>query len=187
MQVLLDNIGALLVFSAVAFAVIATQFRSSQANVETTVGYMSKKQTLELASTLEQEIKLIGQGTTDKITAANKNGAGQTTSFKFWRNNGVADLEIEYRLETTDIVQLNGVDVQRYRMDRYVNGVILGSSPPTLRDFIVEPLDANGNVVAPTGAVLVRARVRDMYPLGDPDDMHLGHSIWGMTIQPEGL
>jgi len=187
MQVLLDNIGALLVFSAVALAVITTQFRSSQANVESTVGYMSKKQTLELASVLEQEIKLIGQGTTDKITGTTKNGAGQTTSFKFWRNDGLSDLEIEYRLSETDIVQMKGVDVQRYRMDRLVNGVVMGASPSTLRDFVIEPLDANGNVVAVGSAVLVRARVRNVFPIGDPDDMHLGHSLWGITIRPEGL
>ena len=187
MQVLLDNIGAMLVYGAVALAVVATQFRSTQSNVETTVGYMSKKQTLELASFMEQELKLIGQGTVDKITEATTNGDGQTTSFKFWWNNGAADLEVEYRLETTDIIQIDGNDVQRYRMDRYVNGAYSGGSAPTLRDFVLQPLDANGNVVGPLGAVMVRARVRDTYPIGDPDDMHVGHSLWGMTIRPEAL
>ena len=54
-------------------------------------------------------------------------------------------------------------------------------------DFVVETLDANGNVVVPASAVLVRARIRDTYPLGDPDEMHIGHSFWGMTVRPENI
>ena len=187
MQFILDNISAILIFSVVALAVAATQFRSTQNTVESTVSYMSKKQTLELGATLEQELKLIGQGTTDKIDEAIKNPDGQTTSFVFWRNNGIVDLKVEFRLVETDIIQVGGTDVQRYRMDRFENDVYRGGSAPTLRDFIIEPLDASGNIVAPANAVLVRARIRDTYPVGDPDDMYIGHSVWGLTLRPENL
>ncbi|MCZ6757111.1 MAG: hypothetical protein O7C39_02405 [Bacteroidetes bacterium] len=187
MQFILDNISATLIFSAVALAVVVTQFNSSQSTIESTVSYMSKKQTLELGATLELELKLIGQGTTQKIDEAVQNADGQTTSFIFWRNNGIVDLKVEFRLIPTDSIFVNGVEVQRYRMDRFENDVYRGGSAPTLRDFVIEPLDAFGNVVAPAAAVLVRARIRDTYPLVDPDDMHIGHSFWGMTVRPESL
>lgn len=187
MQFILDNIAATLVFSAVALAVFVTQLNSSQATVESTVSYMSKKQTLELGATLELELKLIGQGTTNKIDEAIKNADGQTTSFIFWRNDGIVDIKVEFRLVETDIIKIRGTDVQRYRMDRFENDVFRGGSAPTLRDFVIEPLDAAGNVVAPAAAVLVRAKIRDTYPLGDPDDMYIGHTFWGMTVRPENL
>lgn len=187
MQFILDNISATLIFSVVAFAVVVTQFNSSQSTAESTVAYMSKKQTLELGATLEQELKLIGQGTTNKIDEAIKNPDGQTTSFVFWRNNGMVDIKVEFRLIPTDTIFLNGVEVQRYRMDRFENNVYRGGSAPTLRDFVIEPLDAFGNVVTPALAVLVRGKIRDTYPLGDPDEMHIGHTFWGMTVRPENL
>ena len=187
MQLILDNISAILIFSAVAFAVASTQLHSSQTTAESTISYMSKKQILEFGSTLEQELKLIGQGTVDKIDEATQNQDGQTTSFVFWRNNGIVDIKVEYRLIETDVIQVNGADVQLYRMDRYENNVYRGGSAPTLRDFIIQPLDASGNAVPPANAVLVRARIRDSYPVGDPDDMHVGYSVWGLTLRPENL
>ena len=187
MQLIIDNILAALVYSSVALVVISTQFSASQTTVESTISYMSKKLILELGATLEQELKLIGQGTTNKITQVINNADGQTTRFTFWRNNGVSDLKIEFRLVATDTIMVNGDQVKRYRMDRYENDVYSGGSVPTLRDFVVETLDANGNVVVPASAVLVRARIRDTYPLGDPDEMHIGHSFWGMTVRPENI
>ena len=113
MQLILDNIIAALVYSSVALVVISTQFSASQTTVESTISYMSKKQILELGATLEQELKLIGQGTTNKITQVINNADGQTTQFTFWRNNGVSDLKIEFRLVATDTIMVNGDPVKR--------------------------------------------------------------------------
>jgi hypothetical protein len=188
MQFILDNLSAVMIFSAVAIALAVTQLNSTQASVESTIGYMSKKQTLELGAVMEQELKLIGEGTFGKnIDSAVKNADGQTTSFVFWRNDGSTDIKVEYKLVQTETVKIKGEDVKLYRMDRYENGILTGGSGPTLRDFVVEPLDASGSVVSPASAVLVRARIRNTYPLGNSDDMYLGSSLWGITLRPENL
>jgi hypothetical protein len=187
MQLILDNLAAVMIFGTISLVVLSTQINSTQTTVETTISYASKNQILSLGSTMEEELKQIGQGTVDKIDESAQNGDGQTTKFVFWRNNGIEDLKIEYRLVATDTVLVAGDEVKRYRMDRYENDVYGGGSAPTLRDFVVETLDATGNIVGVGAAVLVRARIRDTYPMGDPDDMHIGSSFWGMTLRPENL
>ncbi len=187
MQLILDNISAILVFTAVATAIATLQLRSMQSTAEMTIAYVSKKQTLEFADLLEQEIKLIGTSTAQKITNVTTNGDGQTTNFTFWWNDGVTDFEVQYQLVTVDTVTVNGDPVPRYRVDRYVNGVLEGGSPSTLQDFRVEPLDASGNVTGFASAVMVRAQVVNMYPIGDIDNMYLGRTFWGMTLLPVNL
>lgn len=187
MQLILDNLAATIIFTAVALAVATTQLYSSRSSVESTVSYMAKKQTLDLASVLEQELKMIGEGTANDIDLIQTNADGQTTRFVFWRNDGVNDLKIEYRLVATDTVEINDTDVPRYRMDRYVNDIQDGGSSPTLRDFRIEALDEAGNVVGAASAVLVRASILDTYPIGELDDMYLGQTYWGITLRPENL
>ena len=187
MQLILDNIAATIIFSAVALAFATQQLYSSRSSIETTVSYMAKKQTLEVAGVLEQELKMIGEGTLEDIDLIETNADGQTTRFIFWRNDGTADLRIEYRLVPTDTVEINGATVPRYRMDRYVNDVKSGGSSSTLRDFRIEALDESGNVVPASSAVLIRASILDTYPIGELDDMHLGQTYWGMTLRPENL
>lgn len=187
MQLILDNIAATIIFSAVALAFATQQLYSSRSSVETTVSYMAKKQTLELAAMLEEELKMLGEGTINDIELIETNADGQTTRFIFWRNDGSDDLRIEYRLVPTDTVEINQVTVPRYRMDRYVNNARSGGSSSTLRDFKIEALDASGTVVAAENAILIRASILDTYPIGDLDDMLLGQTYWGMTLRPENL
>lgn len=187
MQFILDHIAAILIYVTIAFAIATLQMRTMASTTEATIAYMSKKQTLEFADVLEQEIKLIGTGTAQKITNITTNADGQTTNFTFWWNDGVDDLEVEYRLIETDIITVGGEEIQRYRMDRYVNGVIDGGSPSTLRDFRIEPLDENGTPTGAATAVMVRAQVVNTYPMGDPDKMLIGRTFWGMTLLPMNL
>ena len=187
MQFIIDHIAALLVYSVIAMSVATLQMRSTQSTTEATIAYMSKKQTLEFADLLEQELKLIGTDTADTITNVSTNSDGQTTNFTFWWNDGSDDLEVEYRLETTEIVEMDGEKVQLYRMDRYVNGALAGGGPSTIRDFRIEPLDANGTPTTAASAVMVRAQVVNTYPAGTLDDMYLGRTFWGMTLTPMNL
>ena len=187
MQFILDNISALVVYIAIAFTVVIIQVRSTQSTSEMTIAYISKKQTLEFTDLLEQELKLIGTGTAQKITNVTTNGDGQTTDFTFWWNDGATDFEVQYQLVTVDTVTVNGDPVARYRMDRYVNGVRDGGGPSTLKHFRIEPLDASGNVTTAASAVMVRAQVVNTYPMGDLDNMYLGRTFWGMTLLPTNL
>ena len=187
MQVLLDNVSALIVYTTVAVAIATLQLSTVQSTTEMSIAYMSKKATLEFADMLEQELKLIGTGTAQKITSATTNAEGQTTDFRFWWNDGVTDYEVQYQLVTVDTLTISGETVPLYRMDRYVNGTYEGGSPPTLRDFVITPLDDAGNPTAAGSAVMVRAQVVNTYPAGDLDDMYLGRTFWGMTLLPMNL
>jgi len=152
-----------------------------------TIAYISKKQTLEFADILEQELKLIGTGTAQKITNVATNADGQTTDFTFWWNDGVSDLEIQYQLVATDTITVKGQAVPRYRMNRFENGAPAGGGPSTLRDFRIQPLDAGGNVTNAASAVMIRAQVINIYPMGDMDDLYVGRTFWGMTLLPPNL
>jgi len=169
--------------------VAVTQSRATNDSIEQTISYASKKQLLDLGTTLEDEIKLIGEGmpSNQHITAFTTNSDGQTTSFKFWRNDGVDDLEVEYKLVFVDSVTTTTETFATYRMDRYENGVIAGSSPSSLRDFKVEPLNAAGNVTVPASARLVRVAIINSYPLGDLDNMYIGQTHYGITLHPSNL
>ena len=187
MQFILDHIAAILVYTTVALSIATLQMRTMASTTEATIAYMSKKQTLEFADMLEQEIKLIGTGTAQKITNVTTNGDGQTTNFTFWWNDGSTDLEVEYRLIPTDSVTVDEVVIPRYRMDRYVNGALNGGGPSTIRDFRIQPLDASGNASSAASAVMVRALVINTYAMGELDDMFIGRTFWGMTLLPMNL
>lgn len=189
MHFLLDHIAAILIFTTVAFTVAVSQIRAKDDMMEQTIAYASKKQTLELADMLEQELALIGEGTlpSKQIDTVTNNAAGETTNFVFWRNDGVADLEIEYQLVFVDSVSIRNQMAARYRLDRYENSVLLGGSTPTIRHFRLDPLNNNGTIVNPAAARLVRVRIANMYPMGDLDDMYIGETYWGITIQPMNL
>jgi hypothetical protein len=189
MQFMLDHIAALMVFTAVAVMVAVTQARATNDALEQTIAYASKKQLLDLAGTLEDEVKLIGQGMppNKQITSVTTNAQGETTSFKFWRNDGLQDLEIEYKLVFVDSVTTKNGTFATYRMDRYENSVVAGSSPSSLRTFRLEPLNAAGNIVNPNAARLVRISIINTYPMGDLDDMYVGQTHFGITLQPMNL
>ncbi len=187
MQFILDNIAALLVYTAIAVAIAVIGLRSTQSTTEITIASISKKQTLEFVDILEQEINLIGTGTVQKITNVTTNGDGQTTDFTFWWSDGVTDYEVQYQLVTVDSTTVRGETFARYRMDRYVNGTPDGAGPSTLRDFRIVPLDASGGVTDAASAIMVRAQVVNTYPLGDLDKMYLGRTLWGTTLTPPNL
>ncbi len=189
MQFMLDHIAAALVYMTVAFLIAFTQIRATSETIEQTIAYASKKQILELADLLEQELALIGEGMppNQQITNVVTNTQGETTSFIFWRNDGIDDLLIEYRLVFVDSVTVGQDTFALYRMDRYVNSVLDGGSQATLKNFRLDPLNASGNIVSPDAAKLVRATVVSTYPLGDLDDMYIGQTHWGITIQPMNL
>lgn len=189
MQLMLDHISSILIASAVILVVLSTQFQAQRAATEQTIAYASKKMTLDLASMLEQELALIGDGTTDTITDVQTNADGQTTVFEFWREDELGtDIEITYRLTTSDIVDIDGESVQLYRMDRYEDDVLSGGGGERLRHFSLTMLDESGGVTADAASArLIRAVVVNAFPYGTSADSYLFESHWGITIRPMNL
>lgn len=188
---LLDNISSLLVFASVAFVITSTQFRAQQSAVEQTIAYMSKKQTLEFADQMEREFKLIGAGrdeSEDKIVSISNNADGMTESFSFWRADELGtDYLIGFALSLADSVYTDDGWVKRYKVSRTENGAAAGGSPSTLTDFKVELLTSAGGPATTSTAELVRINFVNMYPVGDPDQMAIRQTHWGITVRPLNL
>lgn len=189
MQFLLDHIASILVSGAVLLLVIATNLSASRAAIEETVAYAAKVQTLTVADYIEDDLLLIGDGTTDTIEDVETNAEGQTTLFSFWREDeSGTDMLVAYTLTETDTIEIDGDEIQLYRLDRTENGVAAGGGSSTLESFQITMLNAAGNPAAGVAAArLLRVRAINVYPFGDPDDMDMFRSYWGITVRPPNL
>lgn len=189
MQLIFDHISSILIASAVILIVLSTQFQAQRSATEQTIAYASKKMTLDLASMLEQELALIGDGTDSTITDIQTNADGQTTVFEFWREDEVGTpTEITYRLTESDMEVIDGDSVQLYQMDRYEDDVLSGGGGSRLRHFQLTLLDEAGSVTGTVAdARLVRAVVVNAFPYGSSADAYLFESHWGITIRPMNL
>jgi hypothetical protein len=169
--------------------VIATNLGASRAAIEETVAYAAKMQTLSMADFLEDDLLLIGDGTEDTIEDVETNADGQTTLFSFWREDeSGTDMLVAYTLTEADTIEIDGEEVQLYRLDRTENGVPAGGGSSTLESFQITMLNAAGNPAAGVGSArLLRVRSTNVYPFGDPDDMNMFRSYWGITVRPPNL
>jgi len=189
MQLMFDHISAILVAGAVTILLISTSLRAQQAAVEETIAYAAKAQTLNLADFLEDDLLMIGDGTTDTIEDVETNADGQTTLFSFWKDDefGV-DMLVAYTLTEQDSIYIAKKWVQLYQLNRFENGDPAGGGSSTLEAFQITMLNVGGNATASVSAArLVRVRVVTVYPFGDPDKMSLFRNYWGITIRPPNL
>ena len=62
-----------------------------------------------------------------------------------------------------------------------------GGSPSTLRAFNINLLTSGGGAATPDTAELVRVSFINMYPVGNPDDMAIRQTHWGITVRPLNL
>jgi hypothetical protein len=189
MQLLFDNIASVLVASTVLLVVVATNLNAQRSAVESSVAYAAKTQTLSMASYMESDLLLIGNGTLDTIETITSNGAGQTTQFSFRRiDDAGADMLVSYNLTPTTTVDIDGQSVQLYRLDRTEDGQPAGGGSSTLSHFEITMLDINGDPTASVAAArLLRVRAVNVYPFGDPDKMNMFQSHWGITVRPPNL
>ena len=193
MQLLFDNIASVLVASTVLLVVVATNLNAQRSAVESSVAYAAKTQTLSMASYMESDLLLIGNGTLDTIETITSNGAGQTTQFSFRRiDNAGADMLVSYNLTPTTTIDIDGQSVQLYRLDRTETrgstAIPAGGGSSTLSHFEITMLDSDG-VWTDTkeDARLLRVRAVNVYPFGDPDKMNMFQSHWGITVRPPNL
>jgi len=189
MQLLFDNIASVLVASTVLLVVVATNLNAQRSAVESSVAYAAKTQTLSMADYLESELLLVGNGTADTIQTIASNEADQTTQFSFWRmDNTGSPMLVSYLLTQTTSIEIDGETVQLYRLDRTEGGQPAGGGSSTLSHFEITMLAADGTTTADVAtARLLRVRAVNVYPFGDPDNMNMFRSHWGITVRPPSL
>jgi len=189
MQFLLDHISSILVSGAVLLLVISTALDAQRAAVEETISYAAKVATLNMADYMEDDLLLIGDGTTDTIVDVEQNADGQTTLFSFWRDDeNDVDMLVSYTLTERDSVYVDEEWIQLYQINRFEDANAAGGGSSTLSQFTIEMLNSGGNVTASVAAArLIRIRAVNVYPFGDLDDMDMFRNFWGITIRPPGL
>ena len=189
MQLLLDNIASVLIASTVLLVVVATSLNTQRSAVEASVAYAAKKQTLTTADFLEADLLLIGNGTGGTIDTTIVNETGQTTEFSFWRQDDTGEaMLVSYTMTPSTSKVIDGQTVQLYQLNRSENGVAAGSGSPTLSDFTITMLRSDGLLAASKAeARLLRVRAVNVYPFGDPDNMNMFRSYWGITVRPPNL
>ena len=189
MQFVLDHLSAIMISAAVTLLVLSTQFSAQRSATEQTIAYVSKKQTLEFADTIEKDFLLIGDGTDETIETLTNNDAGNTIEFTFWREDELgADMEVSYTLTELDSVYIQSDWRQLYQLNRFENGVAAGGGSSMLTNFRITLLDESGSVTADAAdARLVRVVAVNAYPYGNSDDMYLFRSFWGISVRPRNL
>ncbi len=189
MQLILDNISAIMIGSAVILIVLSTQFQAQRSAVEQTIAYASKQSTLQTGVSIEEDLAALGNGTADTVTDVQTNADGLTTVFEFWKQDaGGADMEVTYRLSAGNKVVVRGDSVQLYTLDRFENDVWAGGGGERVRFFALDMLDSDGNVTLSAGSArLVRATLVNVYPFGEDNGSSVFQSHWGITIRPIGL
>ncbi|MBN4056360.1 hypothetical protein JYT20_01430 [Rhodothermus sp. AH-315-K08] len=188
MNVLLDHLSSTLVFTSVAFLLATTQLRMQQDTASSTVAYMTKKHLLSFAELVEDEFQLMGEGISGtKIVSLTSDSEGRTTSFIFNREISSVDTQIEYRLVPTDTVDVRGVDIPIFRIDRYEAGNQLGGGPAFFSDFRVELLTSSGGAASTSTARVVRITLSLLHSLGNTETYRVNTSYWGMTLRPASL
>ncbi len=187
-----DNLAAGLIALVLVVLLIGMQFRVSQVSNDRTALYAAKKHTLELADFVSRELSNVGSNLPEgqRITKRTVNAYGLTDTLEFGRLNSTGDtLRLAYILTADDSVAIGDTTVTLYRMQRYENGVEDGGSTPSLRDFQIELLDADGVAVGTRydDTRQIRISLSSLVPFGDPEDHYVPQTFWGTTLRPNTL
>ena len=202
-MIYIDRIIAMIIAAMVLLLGITTQQRARQSSVESTMLYVGKKQTLELADMLERDLANVGYQTTpgqDAITYYSRDDNDMLDTLQFWglrrdSVDGAAEqVEIRYRLVEADTVEIDGTVVQLYQLKRFehVGGVwqARGASPTTITRFYLDLLNENNNAAPPDQATRIQVRLENaVAPKLDPGRRLNGlRSLhWSTTLSPPSI
>lgn len=170
MVLILDNLGAIIVGSAVFLMLLVTQLRATEMSVEQSTAYMMKNQASSLATWVEEDILQIGENIDKEVEAPYENPTqvdGLTTEFIFYRDSVNTDvsppdtirISTRYTLEQVGTRTMESDTVTVYKINRHIkwgtsSWTAQGQSAPLISVFRVDMLDADANVVANPVAAL---------------------------------
>ena len=203
-MILIDRIVAVIISAMIVLMGFMVQQRAQQTSLGSTMLYVGKKQTLELADMLERDLANIGfnrnPGQTS-VTAFTQHSDGMLDSLIFWgigRDSIGAtarQVEVLYRLIPADTVNFGTEAVPLYALQRFEREgggawSLDGGSPPTLSRFYVDLLGETNNSVTPEQARRVRVWLENaVMPEANMGEMmnHLRLLRWSMTLSPSNL
>ena len=188
MQFLLDHLSAALVGGVVILILGVIGIRAGESTTGAQIYESSRRYNQAFAQQLEGDLLNVGYG----VPAATDPLLEWTDStFRFLRRidtlaaSPVA--EVTYRRATVGAVEIDGAAVPLYRVDRFVDGVRTGGSPPTLSAYRLALVTRSGAETADLDAALgVRVAFRTSF--GTTGDDHVGSaSRFERTFYPANL
>lgn len=163
MIAIFDNLNAILIGSTVILVIMAMQMRMTEMSVEQTANYMMKRQAMDLATWMEDDLLLMGRNMPNSTVAYTNptDSSGITVGFEFFRDSvavvgGTLDtlrITTRYDLYRTGVHQTEKDTVDSFRLERSVKmggepWVREGGSSALLSHFKVEMLDRDALPVA---------------------------------------
>ena len=199
----IDRIVAVIIGAMVLIMGITAQQRARQSNVESTMLYVAKKQTLELADMLERDLANVGYQTTpgqNAITSYSQLPNDMLDTLQFWglrrdSVDGAAEqVEIRYLFVEADTVEIEQEVIQLYQMHRFehVGGSWQsgGESTPTLTRLHVNLLDENNNAASRDSTRRIQVRLENaVVPKLAPGNRLNGlqRLHWSTTLSPPSI
>lgn len=158
----LDNINALIIGSAIILVVMAMQMRMTDISVEQSANYMMKRQAMDLATWMENDLLQMGRnlpnGTISYVNPSDSSDV--TVRFEFYRDSvqtsgGSLDtfrVATRYELSKLGSHYSERDTVDSYRLDRYVSEgggpwQKSGGSSGLLSYFKIEMLDRDAKPI----------------------------------------
>jgi hypothetical protein len=164
MFTIFDNLNAVVIGGVVIVVLLAMQLQVAEVNIEQTSNYMVKRQGVDLATWLEDDLLSLGANIDKSLEVPFLNpadSAGMTTEFVFYQDSinttvSPADtmrITTRYQLEKAGTTSLEGDPVNVYRIQRdqrLDSGAWFstGNSPAILSNFRIDMLDRDAKPVA---------------------------------------
>ena len=202
-MVYIDRIVATIIAAMVLLMGLSTQQRARKTSLSSSMLYVGKKKTLELADMIERDLTNLGYQTTpgqNAISDYTLRDNDMLDSLTFWglRRDGVGtaaqQVEIRYRLAEADTVQIGGEPVALYELRRLVklggSWQVRGSSGPTLTGLYLDLLNENNNAASPDSAIRIQVLLENaVVPQFDPDRAVSGlrRLHWSTTLSPPSI
>lgn len=155
MIALYDHIIALIITGIIVLLLLSVKERAHQSQIERSLMYNAKKQTLEIAGTLERDLMNAGYETSPFEAAVleyNTTAEGLTDTLQFWGVGASGNrTRIAYGVTEEDSVTADGETMTLYELRRWERQggqfVRAGGAAPTLTRFRIDLLDEKNNSV----------------------------------------
>ncbi|WP_457651834.1 hypothetical protein [Rhodocaloribacter sp.] len=187
MQILLDHITATMIGGTVLLILAVSQFRTSEAVVDQTSYYASKRQILEMTEMIEFDFKNIGLGVPAGTPVFNEVSENAVEFLMLLDPDDTALSVVRYVTVPTDTLELDGKEVPVYEVQRIVNGTVSGRSPARMSEFVIELRNVEGDPVGdPEDAETIHVRF-SLIPPFSADKGFIKESHWARTFSAPNL
>ncbi len=187
MQFLLDNIAATMLGGTVLMILAVSQFSANDAVIDQTSYYATRSQIINMTEMIEADFKNIGLGVTPGTPIFNEVSGDAIEFLRLLNNTDPVPSVIRYQKVPTDTLELDGEQVPVFRVERLVNGVMVGHTPDRMREWVVELRNVEGDpVVNVEDAETVHVRFLLVPPFNE-DKGYIRQAHWTRTYAPPNL